>query len=201
MYGIDNIFNFTLQRFSLLKQKSDTCIDEMGPSVLIATEPIKKALIDFRKRGIRHRVITEITTENLSYCKKLMEFVDELRHLDQIKGNFSVSERDYQATAVIQEAQPITQSMYTTVRSFIEQQRYVFDTLWHKALPARQRIKQIEEHTKREFIDTIQEGIETDNLAHMLVKSAKEEMLVMFPTMNTFYRNNIERSSDFLKAI
>ena len=173
----------------------------MGPSVLIATEPIKKALIDFRKRGIRHRVITEITTENLSYCKKLMEFVDELRHLDQIKGNFSVSERDYQATAVIQEAQPITQSMYTTVRSFIEQQRYVFDTLWHKALPARQRIKQIEEHTKREFIDTIQEGIETDNLAHMLVKSAKEEMLVMFPTMNTFYRNNIERSSDFLKAI
>ena len=47
----------------------------------------------------------------------------QLRHLDQIKGNFSVSERDYQATAVIQEAQPITQSMYTTVRSFIEQQR------------------------------------------------------------------------------
>jgi two-component system sensor histidine kinase VicK len=149
--------------------------------------------MDFRKRGIRHRIITEITSENLSYCKNLMEFVDELRHLDQIKGNFSVSERDYQATAVIQEAQPITQSMYTTVRSFIEQQQYVFDTLWHKALPARQRIKQIEEHTKREFIDTLQEGIEIDNLAHKFVKSAKEEMLVMFPTVNTFYRYRIER--------
>jgi hypothetical protein len=30
-----------------------------------------------------------------------MEFVDELRHIDGIKGNFSVSERDYQATAII----------------------------------------------------------------------------------------------------
>lgn len=173
LYGVDNIINFTLQRFSLLKQKSDTCIDELGHSVLIATEPIKQALMDFRKRGIRHRVITEITSENLSYCKKLMGFVDELPHLDQIKGNFSVSERDYQATAVIQEAQPITQSMYTTVISFIEQQQYVFGTLWHKALPARQRIKQIEEHTKRDFIDTIQEGIEIDNLAHKLVGISK----------------------------
>jgi len=51
-----------------------------------------------------------------------MEFVHELHHLDQIKGNFSVSKRDSQAITVIQRAQPITQSIYATVRSFIEQQ-------------------------------------------------------------------------------
>ena len=52
-----------------------------------------------------------------------MRHTDELRHLDGIKGNFSVSERDYQATALVQESQPLSESMHTTVKSFIEQQQ------------------------------------------------------------------------------
>jgi hypothetical protein len=64
---------------------------------------------------------------------------------------------DYQATAIVQEAQPLSQSMHTTVKSFIEQQQYVFDTLWNKAIPAKQRIKEIEEGLKREFIETIRD--------------------------------------------
>lgn len=177
LYGVENIINFTLQRFSLIKERSDTCIDSAGPSVLITTEPIREAIMDFRQRGIRHRVITEINKENISYCKELMEFVDELRHIDGIKGNFSVSERDYQATAIIQQALPLTESMHTTVRSFVEQQQYVFETLWNKAIPAKQRFREIEEGTKREFIETIQDPAKTGALLSKLIKSSTEEIL------------------------
>jgi hypothetical protein len=127
----------------LIKEKSDTCLDSSGPSVLVTTKPIWDSCKGFKKRGIRHRLITEITSQNIDYCKELMRHTDELRHLDGIKGNFSVSERDYQATALVQESQPLSESMHTTVKSFIEQQQYVFDTLWNKAVPAKQRIREI----------------------------------------------------------
>ena len=34
---------------------------------------------------------------NLRYCKELMSIVDELRHLDGVKGNFYVTEHEYVA--------------------------------------------------------------------------------------------------------
>jgi hypothetical protein len=36
--------------------------------------------------------------------------------------------------------------------------------LWKKAIPAKQRVKEIEEDLKREFIETIQDSDETNSL-------------------------------------
>ena len=36
--------------------------------------------------------LTEITIDNISYSKMLRKIVDELRHLDGMKGNFMISE-------------------------------------------------------------------------------------------------------------
>jgi hypothetical protein len=33
--------------------------------------------------------------ENIHHCKDLMKMIDELRHLDGVKGNFAVSETEY----------------------------------------------------------------------------------------------------------
>ena len=109
--------------------------------MVINTKTLWDSVKQFKERGIKQRFITEITEGNLDYCLEIMKYVDEFRHLDVIKGNFSVSERDYQATAIVQEAQPLFESMHTTVKSFVEQQQYVFETLWDKAIPAKQRIK------------------------------------------------------------
>jgi two-component system sensor histidine kinase VicK len=58
--------------------------------------------------------------------------------------------------------------------------------LWKKAIPAKQRIKEIEEGVKREFIDTIQDPSETLNLIHKTISSATEEIMIMFPTARSF---------------
>jgi hypothetical protein len=42
-------------------------------------------------------------------CKELIKIVDELRHLDGVKGGIAIIESEYMATTVLQEAKPLTQ--------------------------------------------------------------------------------------------
>ncbi len=55
-------------------------------------------------------------------------------------------------------------------------------------VPANQRTKEIEEHSKRQFLDTVRDGLKINDHVHTLGKSAREEILMMFPITNTFYR-------------
>ena len=61
--------------------------------------------MDAKNAGIRSRCITmkKITAENIPYCKELLQIVNELRHLNGIKGNFSSSESDYFSPATLHE--------------------------------------------------------------------------------------------------
>src|SRR5205085_7950203 len=88
---------------------------------------------------------TEITNDNINYCKELMKLVDELRHLNGVKGGLAVSETEYMATTVLEEAKPLTQVIFSRVKEVVEQGQYIFDTLWNTAIPAEQRIGEIEE--------------------------------------------------------
>ncbi|MDQ3867925.1 MAG: phospholipase D family protein, partial [Thermoproteota archaeon] len=126
--------------------------------------------------------------DNVAYCKELMKIVDELRHLDGVKGGIAVSETEYMATTILEEAQPLTQVIYSNYKEVVEQGQYVFDMLWNKAIiPAKTRIKETEEGAKREFIEIIQEPTEIQKLAFNLIKSSNEEILLLFSTVNSFY--------------
>jgi hypothetical protein len=74
-----------------------------------------------------------------------MELVDELRHLDGVRGGMAVSESEYMATTVLQEAKSLTQVIYSNVKEVVEQGQYIFDTLWNAAVPAEQKIREVEE--------------------------------------------------------
>ncbi|HYT02230.1 MAG TPA: ATP-binding protein, partial [Candidatus Acidoferrum sp.] len=83
---------------------------------------------------------------NISYCKELMSIVNELHHLDGIKGNFMISESEYLAPATSHEkTKPASLIIYSSVKEIVEHQQYVFETLWTKSAPAEQRIREIEE--------------------------------------------------------
>jgi hypothetical protein len=173
-----------------------------------------------KSRGVKSRVITEITKDNLDYCKEILKMATEVRHLDEVKGNFSISDQTiYQAMAVgnflipnkvsplklsselnrnCQEAHESTQCIFTTVRGFVYQQQYFFEMLWKKAIPAKQRIKEIEEGLKREFIETIQNPIEIKNLVHKVIDSATEQLDVIFSTSNSFIGYKREGIIDLL---
>jgi two-component system, OmpR family, sensor histidine kinase VicK len=116
------------------------------PPLAVEIPQIKKAFLDAKSRGIRLRYLTEITIDNISYCKLLKIIVDELRHLDGIKGNFMLSENEYLAPVISEEEGAIaSQLIYSNEGQIVEQQQYIFETLWTKAIPSGQRIREIEE--------------------------------------------------------
>lgn len=145
LYGIENAMNTLTKVMSRVSNRADVCGDSLSPSFSMGVESIKKGYIDFKKRGVKIRFITEITKDNIHYCKELMKFVEELRHMDGVKGNMAVSEIEYIATAVLQEAKPVTQAIYSNAKAIIGQHRYFFENLWSKAIPAEYRIREIEE--------------------------------------------------------
>ena len=57
--------------------------------------------------------------------------------------------------------------------------------LWKKAIPAVQRIREIEENLKREFIETIQHSDETTSLITKVLSSATGEILLIFSRAGT----------------
>jgi two-component system, OmpR family, sensor histidine kinase VicK len=75
-----------------------------------------------------------------------MAIVDEVRHLDGIKGNFMVSEIEYLAPATSHdETKLATLIVYSSVGEIVEHQQYVFETLWNKSMSAEKRMKELEE--------------------------------------------------------
>ena len=93
----------------------------------------------------------------------------------------------------------ITKQIFANVKDFVEQQQLFFNTLWKKAIPAKQRIKEIEEGIKREFIETIQDSEETNSLISKVVSSATEEILIIFSHLNTLRKYEKNGVLDLLK--
>lgn len=149
MYGNENITKFSVDGLSTVSYSLDVCGDSSMPAVIINSEPVKNAYQDLHFKGVRIRWITDIIENNIDYCRKVMK-IAELRHLDGLKGGFVMGdEKHYIASAVLQEKKPVTQLIYSNVEAITQFQQYVFNTLWNKAIPARNRIREIEEGLKR----------------------------------------------------
>jgi hypothetical protein len=106
--------------------------------MVIRDELFTKALSDAKSRGVRLRLIIEINKENIAYCKELMGIV-ELHHLDGLKGNFILNEREYiSATSTLKEEKIIPQLIHTNIKEILEQQQYTYDTFWNNTTSARE---------------------------------------------------------------
>ena len=163
------------------------CADYTWPSVAMGVEVFRKGLYELKARNVRSRYITDITKDNIEYCKALMQ-ISELRHLNGIKGNFALSEKAYTASATLQEASLLQQVIFSNVRAILDQQRYVFETLWNKAIPSEQRLREIEEGIDAEVFETITDHEVASRILVDLAKSVKKEALFFLPNDKALVR-------------
>ena len=145
LYGVENAVGRGVYFMANVKERMDIFFDHRAPSIVTDIAEYRDGYFEIRKRGGKIRCFTEVTQDNVHHCKKLMELVDELRHLEGVRGGMAVSESEYMATTVLQEAKPLTQVIYSNVKEVVEQGQYIFDTLWNTAIPADQKIREIEE--------------------------------------------------------
>ena len=186
IYGAENVFNRAMQGIPLAKETMDLCGEGDGPSTIVANKPILERYIEASKRGVRIRQITEITKNNILDCKKLMKWM-ELRHLDGLHGYFVVVDgKEFYSHAYGQEGKSFPHMVASTAKVFVQQQQYFFNTLWEKAIPAEQRIKQIEEGRTPEKIEIIHDTYESISRAFDIMNKTQKELLVLFATPRTF---------------
>jgi len=114
------------------------CVDSTLPSFSIGT--VKQGYIDAKKRGVKIMYITEITSENLKHCLEIMKYA-ELRHLDEVRGNFAISDTEY--IAGVKSGKMLVSLVRIDIKELVSQQRHVFDTLWKHSIPADRKITSI----------------------------------------------------------
>jgi len=187
IYGHENVINWVLRTLPTVTKTIDQCGDRNGPSIMLLNEQIWQKHIEMHNRGVRQRIVVEITKENISHCKKLMQY-QELRHLDGIIGYLSVLDgRLVTSTAYGEERKVLPHLVTSTVKVLVDQHRYFFETLWKKAIPAKQRMREIEEGVKREFVETSRDSTEVEKIGFDLIKNAEEEILILFSTQDAFF--------------
>ena len=186
MYGIENTINRGVQFMQNASEKMDLFGEKNGPSIIIEFPDIyKNNYIAAKKRGVKIRFITEITKENIHYCKKILNIVTEMRHLEGLTGGIAVTEKEYMTTTSLKNKQQLTQVFYSNAFEVVRQGQYIFDTFWDKAIPAGQRIKEIEEGIEPEIINNIGDPIKIHYQYINILKSAKKEIMLIVPTTNT----------------
>jgi len=145
LYGVENAMERGVYFISNAKEKMDMFFDHRVPSIVVGIEEYRNGFIRLRRRGGKVRVLTEITRDNIKYCKELLELVDELRHLDGVRGGIALNGSEYMGTTVLRKSKPLTQVIYSNVKEVVEHGQYIFDTLWNAAIPAGKKIREIEE--------------------------------------------------------
>ena len=173
------------------KLRIDVCVDHTRPYLAIEIIRLRDAFIDARRRHVTIRYITEITKDNLHYCKEMISVVDELRHLNGIKGNFYVSEQGYAAPSTLHEKGKSSEMMiYSDVKEIAEHQQYIFDSFWNASTSAERKIKEIQGDISLGITEIIDNPLRTRDLFINMVKSAKSEVLLILPTINAFMREH-----------
>ena len=173
------------------KLRIDVCVDHTRPYLAIEIIRLRDAFIDARRRHVTIRYITEITKDNLHYCKEMISVVDELRHLNGIKGNFYVSEQGYAAPSTLHEKGKSSEMMiYSDVKEIAEHQQYIFDSFWNTSTSAERKIKEIQGDISLGITEIIDNPLRTRDLFINMVKSAKSEVLLILPTINAFMREH-----------
>jgi two-component system, OmpR family, sensor histidine kinase VicK len=151
----------------------------------VTTPPIWDGLNHLKEKGVKLRLITEIRNDNISYAKKMME-IAEVRHLNGVRSSFGIADGIQYLDHAISDRDQLSHAIISNVKAIVEAKQYLFETLWNISSPAEQAIREIEsgiEPTKTEIIQDTKVSI---SRSLSIIKSAKEEVLVIWATSKTF---------------
>jgi len=129
------------------------------------------------KKGIKIRVITEIKKDNLETVIQMAKLYD-VRHQDGIKGNFGILDRRHY---IVVHTTSHLNKVFLVIQKLLEQQQYIFDTLWESAISSRLKIRQIELANEPEFIKDDLSMRETNRVLNELIDCSTKEILMLLP--------------------
>jgi signal transduction histidine kinase len=201
VHSMEDAVSFGTRFLSNVKEKIDLLVDGNGPSLILKFDLYKQGYIKARKRGVKIRCVTEVTKANIHHCKEFRKIVDDLRHLEGLKGSIVVSESEFIGTTAWREKHLTSPVIYSNEKEFVEQHQNIFDIIWKKSKPYNHRIMEIEEGTESEVIETTSNPLDAHSKVLDLLDSANKEILVLFSSSNAFHRQEREGAIQKIKEI
>lgn len=180
----DGIEKSTKAILSVLDNSKDSlliCADQYWPSVAIGIEIFNVGMYNLKKRKVKCRFITEVTKENIGFCKELIK-IAKVRHLPGLKGNFAVNEKEYIASATMKNLQLLNQVVYSNSMAVVEQHQFFFENLWDKSISATERIDELEKGIIPEVVDVIKNSDEIQRIYYNVLKSSTKDILLILTT-------------------
>jgi CheY-like chemotaxis protein len=115
------------------------------------TSKLKQECAEAIARGVHIRMIFEITKKDFAHCQELLKMGMEVRHLSKSTGSFALNEREFIGMITARHFGPNedTRSIYSAYPDYVEEQRSIFEILWNSAMPATERLLEIEEEEFR----------------------------------------------------
>lgn len=153
---------------------------------------IKKKLLEKQKRGEHKgiRYITYIDHQNLKLVKLYLEYGIQIKHVENLPPlSFGVSDKKVAVTIEKMENGKLVQSLLVSNEpTYLKHFSSVFQELWQNGIEAVERIKEIDEGIEAAKIVILRNPEEAVKLSRQLVKSAKHEVLRIYPSFNGFRR-------------
>ena len=219
MYSPGRITKVYSQILDNAKKMWDFYADTKSLTIPFAIEQVNRAILDAKNRGVRFRFVTEVTKDNVTFCKNSVLKVAEIRHLGGIKGNFGVSDTEYISTsdtistsdrvsvpdiavsnieekteaAKTTTAASLQHAVYSNVKEDIQQQQHIFEILWINAIPIEERIREIEEGIERVETIALKDSTEIAKRIKKNIESSTEIKISSQPGgLELIYNNFLE---------
>jgi signal transduction histidine kinase len=162
----------------------------------------QKIMQEYSKGGHKGiRLVSSIDRESLDIVRKFLAIGVQIRHVKNMPPiDFAVSDREMIATIEkIESGQMIRNLLVSTEQPYLNHFTSIFDELWKTGVDAKDRIKDIEEGVDTEGIEIIQNPAEIQKFTFDLVKSAAEEILIVYASANAFHRQEYVGAIQFLR--
>jgi signal transduction histidine kinase len=141
-----------------------------------------------RKRKKEHdgiKLVTSIDKDSVDIVRAFLNIGVDIRHVKNLPPiDFSVSDKEMIATIQKTESggEMIQNLLVSNEVAYLDHFVSIFEELWKNGIEAKNRINAIEEGVDSEGIEIIQNPVEIENLGYNLIKSARDEILIVFST-------------------
>jgi two-component system, OmpR family, sensor histidine kinase VicK len=168
---------------------------------------LSKSLFEFlgsadRKKEIRVRLVIAISPENIELAKELTRKFS-VYHTNGSGGDFCIIDGNmyfYDIENSNDKMAGFQRRLFSKNSSFVTLQQNLFDNLLNHAIPARDKIKEVEHGIQREYIKTMQDPSSILKLVRERIETAGFDIQALFATINSFYRAESDGIIDLLGA-
>jgi two-component system, OmpR family, sensor histidine kinase VicK len=153
----------------------------------------KETEVGREKKDVQKDVIRLVTTitdkDSIDLVKKFLEAGAKVRHVKNLPlMDFAVDNKYFHAT-IRKETGRLNQThLLSNEPAYVEHFKSIFEELWKNGIDATERIKDIDAGANLADIEVIPKASSARELYFQLLKDATEEVLLLFPTVNAFAR-------------